>query len=152
VTIAQNGGKVVSLTHRPFLPPGKLLVLISVRGWVDPRAIVRSEGSCQWKIPMTPSGVEPATFRFVAQRLNHCATAVPSDICIRVCVNLNSTFPRYNKASVRNKTDWLHKWLACLKKASATLLIILIITCIYIYLSENIRQHMSRHSFYQILT
>jgi len=26
---------------------------------------------------MTPSGIEPETFRFVAQRLNHCATAVP---------------------------------------------------------------------------
>ena len=25
---------------------------------------------------MTPSGIEPATFRFVAQYLNHCATAV----------------------------------------------------------------------------
>ena len=24
---------------------------------------------------MTPSGIEPATFRFVAQHLNHCATA-----------------------------------------------------------------------------
>ena len=29
---------------------------------------------------MTPSGIEPATFRFVAQHLNHCATAVPT-IC-----------------------------------------------------------------------
>ena len=29
---------------------------------------------CQWKIPMTP-GIEPATFRFVPQHLNHCATA-----------------------------------------------------------------------------
>ena len=27
------------------------------------------------KIPMTPAGIEPATFRFVAQHLNHCATA-----------------------------------------------------------------------------
>jgi len=25
---------------------------------------------------MTPSGIEPATFRFLAQRLSHCATAV----------------------------------------------------------------------------
>ena len=28
---------------------------------------------------MTPAGVEPATSRFVAQHLNHCATAVPSN-------------------------------------------------------------------------
>jgi len=27
---------------------------------------------------MTPAGIEPATFRFVAQQLNHCATAVRS--------------------------------------------------------------------------
>ena len=26
---------------------------------------------------MTLAGIEPATFRFVAQHLNHCATAVP---------------------------------------------------------------------------
>jgi hypothetical protein len=26
---------------------------------------------------MTPSGIEPATLRFVPQHLNHCATSVP---------------------------------------------------------------------------
>jgi len=34
-------------------------------------AIVRSEG-------FYVNGIEPATFRFVAQHLNHCATAVPT--------------------------------------------------------------------------
>jgi len=27
------------------------------------------------KNPLTPAGIEPATFRFVAQHINHCATA-----------------------------------------------------------------------------
>jgi hypothetical protein len=84
MTTAQDGGKVVSLTHRPSLH----LVLISVRGWVDSRAIVRLEGLCQWKIPMTPSGIEPATCRFVAWCINHCATASPNRIMYEVKIYL----------------------------------------------------------------
>jgi len=30
------------------------------------------------KDPLTPAGIEPATFRFVAQHFNDCATAVPT--------------------------------------------------------------------------
>jgi len=46
---AHEGGKVVSPTHRPPLPLETFLVLISVRGWVDPRATARPERLCTWK-------------------------------------------------------------------------------------------------------
>jgi len=32
---------------------------------------------CQWKIPMTPGGIEPSTIRFMTQHFNHYTTAVP---------------------------------------------------------------------------
>jgi hypothetical protein len=64
---AHESGKVVSPTHRPPLPPQEIvLVLISVY----PRAIVLSEVLSRRKIPMTPSGIKPATFRLVPQCLN----------------------------------------------------------------------------------
>jgi hypothetical protein len=66
MTTAQDGGKVVSLRHWPLYPQEILLVLISVRGRDNPRAIVRPARLCHWQIPMTPSGIEPATCRFVA--------------------------------------------------------------------------------------
>jgi len=39
---------------------------------------VWSEGFYVNEKPLTPAGIEPATFRIVAQHLNHCATAVPT--------------------------------------------------------------------------
>jgi hypothetical protein len=48
------------------LPSGRSLVLIFVRGWVDPRAIMWLEVLDQLKNPVISSGIEPATFRLVA--------------------------------------------------------------------------------------
>jgi hypothetical protein len=50
---------------RPLLP-GRILVRISIRGWIDTSVIVRLEGLGQPKNPMNSSGIEPTTFRLVS--------------------------------------------------------------------------------------
>ena len=79
---ARECGEVVSLTHRPPLPPEMFLVHIFTRGWVDFRTMVRSEGNMSLKIPVTPAGTDPGTVRLLALRLNHYATPGPTlSIC-----------------------------------------------------------------------
>jgi hypothetical protein len=58
-----------SRAGRP-LTTGRFLVLISVRGWVEPRAIVRLKGLDQLKELNDLYGNRTVTFQLVAQCLN----------------------------------------------------------------------------------
>jgi hypothetical protein len=75
------------------LPPGKLLALISVRVWVDPRAIVQLKGLGQLKNLVSSSGIEPRTFRLVAWCLNQLRFRVPPSHFI---VGLRNTLCSFN--------------------------------------------------------
>ena len=49
------GSSALSTGRLP--PSGLLLVLISVRGWVDRSVTVRPKRLIQWKIPIAPTGI-----------------------------------------------------------------------------------------------
>jgi hypothetical protein len=73
-----------------LLLPRWLLILISLRGWVDTRAIARLEGLDQLKNPVASSGIRPATFRIVAQCLYQLRYRVTSSVDTKTKFNLNS--------------------------------------------------------------
>ena len=78
---AHECGKVVSPTHRPRLSPRKYSwYSFILEPESTPRATLRPEGLYQWKIPITPTEIEPATFRLVAQCLNQLSHRVPLNI------------------------------------------------------------------------
>ena len=68
--------KVFSPRHQPPLPRKNICGTHFYLRLSNPEAIVRPEGLCQWKIPGTLSGIEPATFKLLVQCLHH-AIACP---------------------------------------------------------------------------
>jgi hypothetical protein len=55
-----EGHKIVSPTHRLFAPSEDALYSFLLRGWIDHRAKIRSQGLTQWKISKSPAEFEPA--------------------------------------------------------------------------------------------
>jgi hypothetical protein len=77
------------------LPPGRFLALLSVRGWVNYRAIVRLEGLDQLKNPMSLSGIEPSTIRLIIQNLFHFGeeSAVQHAIALHTSIDRTAVNP-----------------------------------------------------------
>jgi len=70
VTTAQDGGRL-SAVRTGRLHPQKILSVLISGDWKDFMSM---------KNRLTLAGIEPATFQFVAQHLNHCATVVPATL------------------------------------------------------------------------
>ena len=64
---------------------------------------------------MTPAGIKPATFQFVAQHLNHWVTAVPT-LYLTYCMKINDFKVTLWLPAVSIQDPYLHS--RCLKKVN----------------------------------
>jgi hypothetical protein len=79
----------VSPKHQPSLPPGNIPVTHFCQRLSRPQDIVWPERLWQWKIPVTPSGIEPASFWIVALCLIQLLHRMPLTPC---GINIFPTF------------------------------------------------------------
>ena len=77
VTTAQDGGRLSTLCTGCLYPRKCSWYSFLLEAESTPGPLCDRKDFISMKNPMTPAGIKPATFRFVAQHINHCATAVP---------------------------------------------------------------------------
>ena len=113
-----------ALRNRPPLPPWNTPGNHSSKRLSRPQGRNAIGRILSMKIPVTPSGIEPATFRFVAQHLNRCVTAVPHSI-VPVWYLVSTVRARWkfrmisrdvcwwlNLSSYVLDVNWLFVWMA----------------------------------------
>jgi hypothetical protein len=82
LTFSRQSGRWWLQGCQPYMPtmiysPGRFLVLISIRGWVNVWAVVWLEWLGILKSPMTSLESEPKTFQLVALHFNQLCSTMP---------------------------------------------------------------------------
>jgi len=77
VTTAQDGGRLSALRTGRLYPRKYSWYSFLLGADSTPGPYCDRKDFMSMKNPLTPAGIELATFRFAAQHLNNCATVVP---------------------------------------------------------------------------
>ena len=104
-------------------PQKIFLVLISVRGWGDPKTIVWLQGLLQWKIPLTLLGIEAITFRLAVQCINQLCHCIPLlnmkyKIIIQIYQLKNKRTLSHSVQYIIQYLQWVDNTLICDKNSS----------------------------------